>query len=156
MQHLDLISRRLVHPAARIRQRQETLAGLAWRVARAGAAAYERPRSALLPIGRDLARLFRTTPRQSATVAETRERWRRAGGERVAALAQRFGALEQSLRHLSPQAVLERGYSIVTGADGAIVQNAGAVGIGETIGVQFARGEAEARVTRSTTRSRTN
>ena len=59
--------------------------------------------------------------------------------------------LERSLLHLSPQAVLERGYSIVTGAGGAIVQDAGAVGIGETIGVQFARGEAEARVTRSTT-----
>jgi exodeoxyribonuclease VII large subunit len=151
MQDLDLISRRLVHPAARIRQRQETLARLAWRMARTAAAACERQRSALLPTGRDLARLFRTAPRQSATVAAARERWRRAAGERVTALAQRVGALEQSLLHLSPQAVLERGYSIVTGADGAIVQDAGALAIGETIGVQFGRGEAEARVTRSTT-----
>lgn len=149
MQHLDMISRRLVHPAERILQRQENLTALAWRIARAGAAAYERPRSALLPIRRDLARLFRTAPRQSATVAETRERWRRAGGERLAALAQRLGALEQSVRHLNPQAVLERGYSIVTGADGTIVHDAGAVRIDEAIGVQFARGEAEARVTRT-------
>jgi exodeoxyribonuclease VII large subunit len=151
MQNLDLISRRLVHPAARIQRRQETLAGLARRMARAAAAAYEQPRSALLPIGRDLARLFRTAPPQSAAIVEARKRWRHAGGERVAALAQRLGMLEQSLLHLSPQAVLERGYSIVTGAGGAIVQDAGAVGIGETIGVQFARGEAEARVTRSST-----
>jgi exodeoxyribonuclease VII large subunit len=151
MQDLDLISRRLVHPAARIRQRQETLAALAWRMSRAAVAAHERPRSALLPIRRDLARLFRTAPRKSAVVADTRERWRRAGSERVTALARRLGTLEHSLRHLSPQAVLERGYSIVTAGNGAIVYDARAVGIGETIGVQFARGGAEARVTRSTT-----
>ena len=119
-------------------------------MARAAAAACERRQSALLPTGRDLARLFRTAPRQSAILAEARERWRRAAGERVTALAQRVGALEQSLLHLSPQAVLERGYSIVTGADGAIVQDAGALAIGETIGMQFGRGEAKARVTRNT------
>jgi exodeoxyribonuclease VII large subunit len=139
-----------VHPAARLRQRQETLARLAWRMARAAAAACERRHSALLPTGRDLTRLFRTAPRQRAAVAVARDRWRRAARERVSALAQRVGALEQSLLHLSPQAVLERGYSIVTGVDGVIVQDAGALAIGETIGVQFGRGEAEARVTRST------
>lgn len=149
MQHLDMISRRLVHPAARILQRKETLAALARRMARAASAAYEQPKSALLPIARDLARLFRAAPRQSAALAEAHERWRRAGGERLAALAQSLGALEQSVRHLNPQAVLERGYSIVTGADGTIVQDAGSLAIGETIGVQFARGEADARVTRT-------
>jgi len=150
MQHLDMISRRLVHPAARILQRQEILAALARRISRAGSAAHDRPRSALLPIGRDLVRLFRAAPPQSAVVADTHARWRRAGGERLAVLAHRLAALEQNVRHLNPQAVLERGYSIVTGGDGAIVQDAGAIAIGETIGVQFARGEAEARVTRRT------
>jgi exodeoxyribonuclease VII large subunit len=147
MQDLDLVSRRLVHPAARNRLRQEALSGLARRMARAALTACERPRSALLPIGRQLARTFRAAPRQSAIVAEARERWRRAGSERIAAPARRLGALELSLSHLSPQAVLERGYSIVTGANGTIVHDVGAVVIGETIGVQFARGEAEARVT---------
>ena len=148
MQELDLISRRLVHPAARIRQRQEALGALARRMTRAARTACERPRSALLPAGRDLVRLLRTAPRQSATVTDAHGRWRRAGGERVAALGRRLVALDQSLLHLSPHAVLERGYSIVTGADGAIVHDASAVAIGESIGVQFARGEAEARVTR--------
>jgi len=147
MQHLDMISRRLVHPAERIAQRQESLATLARRIARAASDAYERPKRMLLPIGKDLARLFRTVPRQSANLAGFRERWRRSGGECIAALAQRLDAIEQSVRHLNPQAVLERGYSIVTGADGAIVQNAGAIGIGETVGVQFARGGAVARIT---------
>ena len=113
------------------------------------AAAYEGQRGTLLPLGRDLARLFRTAPRQSMALGDTRERWRRAGREQVAALAQRLGALERSLLHLSPQAVLERGYSIVTTTDGAIVHDAGAIAIGVSIGIQFAHGEAEARVTRT-------
>jgi exodeoxyribonuclease VII large subunit len=82
-------------------------------------------------------------------LGDSRERWRRAGREHVAALAQRLGVLGRSLLHLSPQAVLERGYSIVTTTDGAIVQDAGAIAIGVSIGIQFARGEAEARVTRT-------
>ncbi len=148
MQDLDLISRRLVHPAARIRQRQDSLAALASRMLRAGASAYERRRSVLLPLARDLARVFRTAAPQGAMVAAARERWQRAGGERVGAVARRLGTLEQSLRHLNPQSVLERGYSIITGADGAIVQDAAMVALDETLGVQFARGAAEARVTR--------
>ena len=150
MQHLDLISRRLVHPARRIQQRRETLAGLASRITHAAAAACERPRHAMLPASRDLARLFREAPRQSAILVDMDKRWRRSGSGQVAALARQLGALEQSVRHLSPQAVLERGYSIVTRADGAIVNDASAIERGETIGVQFARGDAAARVTRRT------
>jgi exodeoxyribonuclease VII large subunit len=148
MQDLDGISRRLVHPAARIRQRQEALSALARRMTRTAAAVCDRQRSALLPTSRDFARLFRTVPRQSATVVDAGQRLRRAGSDRVNALARRLAVLESNLLHLSPQAVLERGYSIVTGADGSIVHDADAVAIGESIGVQFARGAAEARVTR--------
>jgi exodeoxyribonuclease VII large subunit len=147
MQYLDMISRRLVHPAERIAQRRENLTVLARRIARAGVMAYERPSRGFLPLGKDLARLFRATPRQSATLANAQERWRRAGSERLAAMAQRLGALEQSVRHLNPRAVLDRGYSIVTGPDGAILQDSEQVAVGQAIGVQFARGEAAARVT---------
>jgi exodeoxyribonuclease VII large subunit len=148
MQRLDGVSRRLVHPAQRIAQRQQGLSMLARRIARAGAMASERPTSRLRPVGKNLARLFRAAPRGAATLADARERLRRAGSERLASIAQRLGALDQSVRHLNPQAVLERGYSIVTAPDGAIVQDADQVATGQTIGVQFARGEVEARVTR--------
>jgi exodeoxyribonuclease VII large subunit len=148
MQHLDMISRRLVHPTARIQQRQQTVAALASRIARAAAVACERPRSVLLPLARDLGRLLRAPPRQSAMLADIGQRWRRVGRDHVATLAQRLGALDQSMRHLSPQAVLERGYSIVTGEGGAIVHDAGDVSLGESIGIQFARGDAAARITR--------
>jgi exodeoxyribonuclease VII large subunit len=147
MQHLDMISRRLVHPAERLAQRQQQLAMLARRLARTAVDAYERSRNALLPISKDLARLIRAIPPQRGSLAAACERWQRTGSDRLTAIAQRLGTLEQNVRHLNPEAVLERGYSIVTGASGAIVHDAKAVHVGESIGVRFARGAAEARVT---------
>ena len=50
---------------------------------------------------------------------------RRAAATRARARRTRaIAALAQSLAHLNPQAVLERGYAIVTTADGAIVEDA--------------------------------
>ena len=58
-------------------------------------------------------------------------------------------ALAGNLAHLNPQAVLERGYAIVTGADGAIVQDAAALSAGEDVDIAFARGKAAATVTKA-------
>ena len=52
------------------------------------------------------------------------------------------------MRHLNPQGVLDRGYSIVTAADGSVVQDAGALALGDTLDLRFARGDASAKVTR--------
>ena len=146
MQHLDMVSRRLVHPAERIAQRHQHLGALARRMTRAATESDRRRRGALLPLGRDLARLFRSAPRQTVSLEDARVRWQRAGADRVAALSLRIAALEQNVRHLNPEAVLERGYSIVTGPGGSIVQDAAAVDVGDEIGVRFARGSAAARI----------
>ena len=50
--------------------------------------------------------------------------------------------------HLNPQAVLERGYAIVTTGDGAIVHDAALLTVGENVGLSFARGGADAKITR--------
>ena len=106
MQRLDLASRRLVHPAARLAQQRE-------RLERAAA------------------------------------RWRRATAMRVESLAQRLSRLEAGLKHLSPQNVLDRGYSIVTTASGAIVQNVARIAVGEEVELTLARGSAGARITKT-------
>jgi exodeoxyribonuclease VII large subunit len=67
-------------------------------------------------------------------------RWRQ---ERSAA---GLAALAQSLAHLNPQAVLERGYAIVSRSDGAIVQDSAQLQRGEVIALRFARGGAAATV----------
>ena len=61
-----------------------------------------------------------------------------------------MAALAQALAHLDPQRVLERGYAIVAAADGAIVVDAAQVAPGDAVALRFARGAADASITRKT------
>ncbi len=65
-----------------------------------------------------------------------------------AALARRSrtGALEDRLRALSPRRVLERGYCLVRAGDGTFVRTAESLAAGDRLTIEFARGEADARV----------
>lgn len=54
--------------------------------------------------------------------------------------------VERRLKAVSPLAILDRGYAVVTDHGGAIAKDAGAVPIGEMIGVRLARGHLKARV----------
>jgi exonuclease VII large subunit len=44
--------------------------------------------------------------------------------------------------------VLERGYCLVRAPDGTFIRAAGALAVGEMLTIEFARGEADARVER--------
>jgi exodeoxyribonuclease VII large subunit len=55
-------------------------------------------------------------------------------------------ALADRMRALSPRLVLERGYCLVRGPDGTFVRAATALAVGERLTIEFARGEADARV----------
>lgn len=66
---------------------------------------------------------------------------------RVHERRQRTLALADRLRALSPKLVLERGYALVKGPDGRFVRSAGALTPGQTVTLEFARGEADATVT---------
>ena len=55
--------------------------------------------------------------------------------------------LTVALRHLNPESVLERGYSIVTSADGNVVTTSGGLHTGDALNVRFARGHAQVSVT---------
>ena len=58
----------------------------------------------------------------------------------------RLVKMKASLAHLNPQAVLERGYSIVGKAGGQIVRAAHQIVAGESLRLTFARGAAQTRV----------
>ncbi len=149
MQRTDLVSRRLIHPAARIERQRAELWALGERLARAPAQAQDGRQSRLAQQAAAVARLLRIPPPARADLERRRERWQRAAAERIAATAQRIDACAQSLRHLNPLGVLDRGYSIVTDDKGAVVQDAGSLAIGDTLNVRFARGEAGSKVTRT-------
>ena len=50
---------------------------------------------------------------------------------------------------MNPSAVLERGYAIVTTAQGNIVYDAATLGVGDEVEVAFGSGNAGARITRT-------
>ena len=58
-------------------------------------------------------------------------------------------ALAQSLAHLSPEAVLTRGYALVTTREGTVVFDAKQVAPSDPVLLRFGRGSAEATITRS-------
>jgi exodeoxyribonuclease VII large subunit len=55
-------------------------------------------------------------------------------------------SLSAHLEHLHPQAVLSRGYSIVTREDGVIVRDSAELDVGSRVSLTLARGRAGARV----------
>lgn len=148
MQRVDGTSRRLVHPAERLATQRRQLESLATRLARVVASAQVERQREVGICAQMLARQLRSPPTARPALERARERWQRVANDRVGTLAKRLGELELGLRHLGPQAVLERGYSIVTTAAGVIVQDAKQTAIGDRLGLRFARGTAEAQVTR--------
>ena len=59
--------------------------------------------------------------------------------------------LQQSLRSLSPRAVLNRGYAIVTRAsDGVLIKQANQVNPNEDVHIQVSQGKLDARILKIT------
>jgi exodeoxyribonuclease VII large subunit len=77
-------------------------------------------------------------------------RLRGAWDNRLARLSHRLQLAQRGLDAISPLATLDRGYAIVTGPDGSVVQDAAQVQPGDEIEARLARGRIRARVTDST------
>jgi exodeoxyribonuclease VII large subunit len=148
IQRLDAAARRLVHPAARIVQERDRLRELARRIGHAWRVDFAvRIVSASTAQVRLLRELGAPLP-QAQRVDHALARWQRAAREGVHRTSERLAGLAQNLSHLNPQAVLERGYAIVEVSDGDIVQDAQQVREGDAVALTFARGGADARITR--------
>lgn len=122
----------------------DLLERLAVRVRDLLAAARERLESARSRYG------LREWPRTlAARRAELDERTERLTAAAVAGLhAQRIrlAGYRDRLRALSPRLVMERGYCLVRRPDGTLLRVASELAIGDPVTVEFARGEADARV----------
>jgi len=148
IQRLDALARRLVHPAARLAQQQRDAAALAGRLYRAHRSHLAAAANAVREPSLRLTWLLRQPLPQSARPAPLHDAMRRAAATRLERSHARIAALAMSLAHLNPQAVLERGYAIVTTADGAIVDTSARLAVGDDIALEFARGTADAKITR--------
>jgi exodeoxyribonuclease VII large subunit len=147
IQRLDALARRLVHPAARLAQQQRDAAALAGRLHRAHRNRLAAAANAIREPGLRLTWLLRQPLPQAARLAPMGDAMRRAASTRLERSHARIAALERSLAHLNPQAVLERGYAIVTTAGGVIVDTSDKLAVGDDIALEFARGTADAKIT---------
>jgi len=136
------------HPGARLREHAQRLDELEARLALATHARVDRARQRLATA---TALLARASP--ALRVAALRLRLESARRTLVTAgrgcLQGSRTRLELALRTLhavSPLATLERGYAIVTDADGHVLQDARATNPGAVIGARLARGSVTARV----------
>jgi len=148
MQRVDYLGKRLAHPGERIRERLGWLGHMATRMH----GAWQRTLQERSWQLRDLARRARTA-RVDVTAlarenAERARRLRQAALHRLDAAGALVKRVESHLKHLSPQHVLERGYSITTNAAGRIVRDSAEVACGEEVRIAFARGWAGALVKR--------
>jgi exodeoxyribonuclease VII large subunit len=146
LQHLDWLAQRLQHPAQEFARRRDHLFNLQRRLDSGLTQASARGRNALACLTRRLllARpdIVRHARRLEALAPTLRGEWQKTLNSKTGDLAR----LTASLVHLNPDAVLARGYSIVTNAAGVVVRDAGSLEPNDTIAVSFHRGRALATV----------
>ncbi|MGB5082004.1 MAG: exodeoxyribonuclease VII large subunit [Burkholderiales bacterium] len=143
--HVDHLSRRLLHPEARLRAQAGLLRQLRARLSQSAVRALSERQwrvAGLMERGARLPALLELSARWARSLARLRTATR-ARIERVSADCAR---LEASLSHLDPAAVLGRGYSIVQKKDGTVVRDSAALTDGESVALRFAKGRARARI----------
>ena len=145
-QRLDSAARRLVHPAARLAQQAERMHALSRRLHRAFAQRHAIDFRRLGAAHARLAREMRSPLPQSARVGQAARALQRAGRDRLDRASTLVHRLDDALSLLNPQAVLERGYAIVTAREAEVVSDARQVRAGDDVELRFARGRAAATV----------
>jgi exodeoxyribonuclease VII large subunit len=145
MLHVDHLSRRLLHPEAKLRAQAGLLRQLRARLSQSAIRALSERQwrvAGLMERGARLPAILELSARWARSLARLRTATR--------ALIERGSAdcarLEASLSHLDPAAVLGRGYSIVQKQDGTVVRNSAALVEGESVALRFAKGRARARI----------
>lgn len=149
MQRVDLLARRLMHPGERLGRLRAETAHLATRL---DAVLRQRVGASAISLQRLQARLTLCRPDLRHAQRDLDELGARLRTSAATSLSQRGSRLENlaaSLGHLSPQAVLLRGYSLVRKADGSIVRASAQLATGDALRLTFGEGEADAQVTRT-------
>jgi exodeoxyribonuclease VII large subunit len=148
--HLGVLAHRLqrCNPNAQLRERAQRLDELEARLKRA---VERRIEVRKLRLARLATAVAHASPAHRLT--RTRERWRTAHGDLRRALLrqvertqQRFKLASRALKSLSPLATLERGYAIVSDADGKVLLDSTGVSRGTAIDVRLKRGRLAATV----------
>lgn len=146
MQQLDYLARRLVPPAERLNLRAAQLDHLRQRLAQSAGHALDNRTAKLAQLGHRLDRARPDLSVHQEHLAGLAGRLQRAAGHGLVAHRARLEHLAAQLQHLNPQAVFERGFSMVRNARGEIVRSSATLATAERLSLTFAQGRAVARV----------
>lgn len=145
-QRLDRSALRLIHPRQRVDRNRLALSTLGQRLTRAINARHTLIARHVEHLGQrfdahrpDPSQLRRPLDALSRQLTQSLAR-------QLAARHEHLAALEAHLQHLSPEAVLARGYSITRDADGQILRSATQVDTGTRVSIRLHEGELDATV----------
>lgn len=146
VQQLDLAGQRLSHPAQRMREARARLEQLGARLRMMQSHALERRQSGLTALRQRLLSASPSLPLRAAQIDGLRHRLQRAWRQELLRQQATLARMAGAIGHLSPQATLERGYSITFDAHGEIVRDAARLTAGDRLDIRFARGSTRASV----------
>lgn len=140
-QTLDWLRNRLLHPAQALIRQRRLIDGLGERLRHAQAAQLLRQRLALSALAhRAEARRPQAGARQTV-LSGLAHRLQKAVAGNIAEHRMKLNGLSGSLRQLDPEAVLARGYALVTTTEGRLVDDSDGVTGGDRLNVRLARGK---------------
>ncbi len=152
-QRVDLVSRRLRHPASRLEVQGQHLQHLTQRLS---SALQNRFNLARHQLRHDGLRLHNLRPELGPAgglairIDTLQQRLRSGLGHQITQGKTACAHLAAQLHHLNPEAVLGRGYSIIRDAQDRIVTDAGQLHPGDPLTLTFAHGQAISRIEKVT------
>jgi len=148
MQRVDYLGRRLTHPGERLDNQQRHMLNLQQRLQGAFLHHMDKQRWRQQQLAQRLASAHPDLEQMILQQRDLAQRLELSLQRRMADAAATLQRLQANLAHLNPQSVLERGYSIVQTKQGDVVRDSAALAPGEKLDIAFARGRAEAQVTK--------
>jgi exodeoxyribonuclease VII large subunit len=146
MQRLDYLSRCLIHPGDRIAHQLQHLTHLANRLCGGWNRWSEAQTWEVRAAAKHLAAVRPDIEALERKRLELARRIRDSARARLESATSRLAAIESHLKHLNPDLVLERGYSIALKASGEIVRDAAQVAPQDELEIRFAHGSATTQV----------
>lgn len=147
MQHVDYLTRRLIHPGTRIHSQLQHLEHLRQRQQQAASRFMEQQGWRVQQLASRLAGAAPDPHTRLSRQQQLGQRLTLAMGQSLQQHQATLYRLATSLQHLNPEAVLERGFSMVRTGKGRIVRSSAELSPNEDISITFAHGSAAARVT---------
>jgi exodeoxyribonuclease VII large subunit len=145
-QQVDWLATRLTHPAARLRQRRDTLEQLGARLERSLNSQQALRRQALNTLAQRFGGVRLQTGRARVELKYLQYRLESTTRQQLSHTEAKLNSLNASLIQLDPHAVLNRGYAIAIAPDGRAVRDAASLALGTTLRLSFSQGAAIATV----------